>query len=135
MNRVNIQYSVKIEDLNNEVNRLLKDAYIRLNKLCETETSVSDKNILSLEAYNIIDDFRLGLSDIDATLSEVNAIISSYLDYKTRELMQTPQSPESPPSTAFNQADLMNSMPDLQQKLAKFKNSLDIVERANENTD
>ena len=134
MNRVNIQYSVKIEDLNNEVNRLLKDAYIRLNKLCETETSVSDKNILSLEAYNIIDDFRLGLSDIDATLSEVNAIISSYLDYKTRELMQTPQSPESSPSTAFNQADLMNSMPDLQQKLAKFKNSLDIVARANDTT-
>mgnify|MGYP003115790099 FL=1 len=133
--RVNIQYSVKIDDLNNEVSRLLKDAHLRLNKLCENESLIADKNILSLEAHQLIDNLRLGLSDIDASLSEVNSIITSYLDYKTRELMETPQSPEAPPPGAFSQADLMNGMPDLQEKLAKFKNSLDIAERANENTD
>ena len=133
--RVNIQYSVKIDDLSSEVNRLLDDAHLRLNKLCENKSLIEDKNILSLEAHELIDNLRLGLSDIDASLSEINSIITSYLDYKTRELMQTPLSPEAPPPGAFNQADLMNSMPDLQEKIAKFKNSLDIAERANENTD
>ena len=85
--RINIQYSIDIDDLPDEVDRLLQHATQELNKL-------SDSNVgepISLGGLEDIDGLRRGLASIDATLQDLSAIIGGYLSYKASEAVPQPQ--------------------------------------------
>ena len=108
--RVNIQYSVEMEDLKGEVARLLEGAH---NTLHYADTYLADgvlvqKEMLSLKTLEEIDQIRTQLAKADFTLGDVTNIIRGYINYQTQdaptqtaapsneeeEVPETPQMPE-----------------------------------------
>tara|TARA_R100001082_G_C4282016_1_gene124294 strand:+ start:239 stop:553 length:315 start_codon:yes stop_codon:yes gene_type:complete len=78
--RINIQYSIDIDDLQDEVDRLFNKSLNKLNNL----SKLAFDNPLSLGASQGIDDIRAGLADVDATLHDLQGIINGYISYKTK---------------------------------------------------
>jgi hypothetical protein len=85
--RVNIQYSVDIEDLGDEVCRLICDAYENLNAINDSAEAPAN-NVLSLQAIQKIDEIRQRLGDLDSRLSDVVNIINGYISYKSQVINQ-----------------------------------------------
>ena len=80
--RISIQYTIDIDDLENEVERLLKKTFNKLNALSDFQVS----SRLSLGAIEDIDEIRQELSSIDATLQDATAIIAGYVKYKSKKI-------------------------------------------------
>ena len=80
--RISIQYSIDIDDLENEVERLLDKSFGELNKLSSIEFS----NPLSLDTVESIDAVRQRLAAIDVTLQDVTSIVSGYINFKTSQV-------------------------------------------------
>jgi Mg2+ and Co2+ transporter CorA len=76
--RINIQYSIDIDDLPDEVSRLLQNATQELDKL--SNSNITDP--LSLSGLESISELRKGLANVDAVLQDVSAIVNGYLSYK-----------------------------------------------------
>ena len=72
--RVNIQYSVSLEELEPELARLLDDALSQLASLSENNARVPT-GLLSLSVREQLDSVRQSLASIDARIGEVNAMI------------------------------------------------------------
>jgi len=107
--RVNIQYSVEMEDLKDEVERLLEGVH---NTLHYADTFLAEgvllqKEMLSLKTLEDIDQIRLQLAKADFTLGDVTNIVKGYISYQTQgtpvgapqaneveAAFETPQMPE-----------------------------------------
>jgi hypothetical protein len=76
--RISIQYSIDIDDLPDEVKRLLQKSFDKINNLSDVKVS----SRLSLGAIEDINEVRQELASIDATLQDVIAIITGYVSYK-----------------------------------------------------
>ena len=79
--RVNIQYSVDIGELDAEVQRLVERSRSRLSAL--VASFPSSTGVLSLETAEAIDSFRAELAEIDYCLDDVNKIITGYVSYRS----------------------------------------------------
>ena len=100
--RVNIQYSIDLNDLPTEVVRLLKSAAERVTTTdFETLKSIDEKNSLSLNTLTSIDLARKRLAAIDYALNDVAQIINGYLTFKVHESLneQVDQPPLQPPQS------------------------------------
>ena len=95
--RVNIQYSVEIEDLKDEVSRLLEGVHSTLHyaDTLLTEDVLHKKEMLSLKTLDDIDQIRLQLAKADFTLGDVATIINGYINYKTQSAMPKQDAPET----------------------------------------
>jgi len=113
--RVNIQYSVELSELQSEVERLLQKASSNL-EIAELEKTLKNPALLSLQTIEELDEVRLALAKADFILNDVTNIVTGYLNYRT-----------APPA--------QEGMEDLQQKLADFKESLADGESLNEVSD
>tara|TARA_R110000787_G_scaffold91537_7_gene192881 strand:- start:1030 stop:1437 length:408 start_codon:yes stop_codon:yes gene_type:complete len=127
--RVNIQYSVKIEDLEEEVQRLADKAFSLIRDCADSNTSRAITT-LSVDSHSQIDQLRLNLSDVDAILADVNMIISSFLSYKSQEMMQSVPRAPNPLEAAAGSAPELS---ELQEKISNFKNKLADTESSDEN--
>ena len=108
--RINIQYSVDIDELPREVGRLLESAFNEYQLLqvdCRFDTSDATMSYKTVERLDCI---RLALASIDHRLSDASKIIAGYLDYKAHEASENDVSPGVIPDTT-----------DLQTKLEDFK--------------
>ena len=76
--RVNIQYSVELEDLEEEVNRLYSNAITRLVALPNASLN------LGTEGLEKVDSFRQKLAKVDIMLGDVQNIIEGYVRFKTQ---------------------------------------------------
>jgi hypothetical protein len=85
--RINIQYSIDVDDLEMEVSRLMDKANAELLKL----TNFNSDDLLSLKSLESIDELRKGLASVDAALQDVSAIVGGYVAYKASEKMPQPQ--------------------------------------------
>ena len=131
--RVNIQYSVKIDDIEGEVARLYKKSNDLLKQIALT-AETPPETFLSIENHEEIDKIRLKLTDIDATLADISLIIGSYISYKSQEMLQTVAKPPDPTQQSqegnyFGHDELVG----LQEKIANFKNKLGETESSGEN--
>ena len=89
--RVNIQYSVEIEELDTEVQRLLETTLSQLD--VQTLESLSEfKDVLSLATIEQIDKIRHSLAIVDHGLRDVNNIIAAYLNFQAQEYLEPPPS-------------------------------------------
>ncbi len=84
--RVNIQYSVEMEDLKDEVARLLEGVHTTLH---HADAFLADgvlvqKEMLSLKTLEEIDQIRIQLAKADFTLGDVVNIIRGYISYQTQ---------------------------------------------------
>lgn len=80
--RVTLTYTVDIDELEEEVNRLYSAATNILGQ-CIKGSKKAEK-MLTLDAYEDIDVLRQELSIVDTKLQEINSIINGYLSYQTQ---------------------------------------------------
>ena len=108
--RVNIQYSVELEDLEEEVNRLYSNAITKLASLPHASLN------LGTEGLEKVDCFRQKLAKVDIMLADVQNIIEGYVRFKT----QPPPERELP----FQQTSDELEVEQLEDQIAKFKETL-----------
>ena len=109
--RVNIQYSVELDDLQDEVNRLFDAAMISLH----FKTPAGQLS-LGTEGLEQVDGLRRKLAKADIMLRDIQNIIQGYVRFKTQ-----PEQPEPPdfPSEAEE-----FEIEQLEDRLEKFKEML-----------
>tara|TARA_R100001594_G_scaffold114255_1_gene149090 strand:+ start:232 stop:603 length:372 start_codon:yes stop_codon:yes gene_type:complete len=105
--RVNIQYSVELEDLEEEVNRLYSNAITHLASLPHASLN------LGTEGLDKVDSFRQKLAKVDIMLGDVQNILEGYVRFKT----QPPPEREPP----FQQTSDELEVEQLEDQIAKFK--------------
>jgi|TARA_A100000172_G_C3029386_1_gene106074 hypothetical protein len=108
--RVNIQYSVELDDLQDEVNRLYSNALTEVECIgASKEYSRSQHRVsLDLSGLQKIDALRTKMAQIDIMLSDIQNIIDGFVRYK--------MSAESEDSR-----DEDVGVEKLQDKIARFK--------------
>lgn len=111
--RVNIQYSIDIAELEAEAQRLIKRSESRLKKLLSN--FLGDSPALSLETAEAIDSFRIELSEIDYGLNDINKIITGYLSYRSKML-----GAEGTPTAAPSEQQDEDLMADVEQQLRQL---------------
>ena len=104
--RVNIQYSVELEDLEEEVNRLYSSAITQLASLPHASIN------LGTEGLDKVDSFRQKLAKVDIMLGDVQNIIEGYVRFKTQPPTDNQQSQQT--SGDFEAEEL-------QQQIEQFK--------------
>ncbi len=120
--RVNIQYSIDLEELPWEVNSLISRASTKLVKASNTLSDIHQReaeSLLTLKAVEDISLLRQRLANIDFILEETTNIISGYIGHVTKnnsqqELTQTAQTPQ------LDKA----SMENLQGMIEQFKQQI-----------
>ena len=105
--RVNIQYSIELDDLEEEVNRLYSGAITQLASLPHASIN------LGTEGLDKVDSFRQKLAKVDIMLADVQNIIEGYVRFKT----QPPPEREPP----FQQTSDELEVEQLEDQIAKFK--------------
>ena len=119
--RVNIQYSIDVEDLPSEVERLLQTAYGSLASL--EDLCVHDPPALSLGTVERIDHLRQRLADIDYMLNDISTIVNGYIAYKGQEGLQAPTQPET-----LTTEDAQEEA--LKEQITQFKQHMSQIEDA-----
>ena len=84
--RISIQYSIDIDELGDEVERLLSNVNQRITSLSRHKFS----NSLSLNTVEDIDSIRKELASIDLSLQDVSAIVNGYVSYRVSENIPSP---------------------------------------------
>lgn len=80
MKRVNIQYSIDLEELPKEIDRIYTNAKGIFRTLALPEES--GKDILTADVLKKIDHMRKELTNLDHILNDVTGIVSSYVEYE-----------------------------------------------------
>lgn len=114
--RVNIQYSVELGDLDREVNRLF-DLVIEDLEAIATGWGRGTNITLDLSSIKMIDEVRQTLTRTDIALSDIQKIVQGYVQFKSAPAEQE-QVPDSP-----SDAEEL----ELEHKIAKFKEMLSEV--------
>ena len=109
--RVNIQYSVEIEELQSEVDRLFANSIKELDLIAPVGGTPKLK--LGTEGLEKLDVLRRKLARIDIMLSDVQNIVEGYVRFKTQ-----PAASRVPDSSS--EAEEFE-IEELEDRLAKFK--------------
>ena len=132
--RVNIQYSIDIDSLDNEIERLSSRALDKLSKIAAQKRQVSEP--LTYDFYERIDELRQELAAVDVSLAEINHLVGSYLNYKSEQISaqeeQTPDFGDTASDSTTNNVD----MGELQNKIERFKKAMEAGDSVlNDNAD
>ena len=111
--RVNIQYSVELSDLDREVNRLF-DLVIEDLEAIATGWGRGNNVVLDLSGIQMIDEVRQTLTRADVALGDIQKIVQGYVQFKS-----APPQQEEVPDLPSEAEEL-----ELQQKIARFKEML-----------
>ena len=133
--RVNIQYSVDIEELDGEVARLLCEAYDKINKV-STGLIHPASGTLNLYTISKIDGMRQELMDIDVRLGDAVNIINGFISYRSQVIGQqqiaseangsiAPVAPNGAPTTDYD--SMTEKLMNLQERIQQFKNDDEAV--------
>ena len=109
--RVNIQYSVELDDLQNEINRLFANAIMQLDKVQPVGGAPIVK--LGTDGLEKLDQIRQSLTKVDIMLGDVQNIIEGYVRFKT----QPPPEREIP----FQQTSDELEAEQLEEQIKEFK--------------
>ena len=135
--RVNIQYSIDIEELPREVKRLLEKAQ-EMNSQLEGAnfkllTDISPGSVLSMQTLESVDVLRKKIASVDYILNDVSSIINGFLEFKLKasQPVDEPQTSMQPPSPSPTppyieeppvvDTQLYENFNNIQQQLKKFK--------------
>ena len=128
--RVNIQYSIDIEQLPSEINRLVKETE---SNLCDISSSIISKESgevdISLETVFSVNELRQKLSAIDHQLLDINNIMNGYINFLTKPPPEEDaeqgeeQQAQQDQSDIYPAREVADSIDELELKLSKFKTS------------
>tara|TARA_B100000686_G_scaffold334987_1_gene403002 strand:+ start:1022 stop:1411 length:390 start_codon:yes stop_codon:yes gene_type:complete len=80
--RVQITYSVDLEDLDEEVTRLMETATLKVKKAVEIGEEINQGTaVLSVQTMEAIQRLRQSLARADFGLSDASSLIGGYLNY------------------------------------------------------
>jgi len=121
--RINIQYSIDINELPEELTRLLHKVEQESELLCKYNipevSATQTANVLSLNTLEKVDTLRRRLAAMDYILNDVDEIITGYLRFKVAAPEQNPEPPpvslEEPEELHAN--TLFNDLSELQNKV------------------
>lgn len=108
--RVTVQYSIPIDQLDVEITRLYDECMGSLHTAIMFESETPDE-MLSLSTVDRITALREKLANADVRLAEVTSLINGYVSYKTQESLPPPQ-----------------DISELQDKLNNFKQAFNEIE-------
>jgi len=120
--RVNIQYSIKLDELADEVKRLLEKVQTNLETLSAGDIAVGG-NLLSLETLRGITQHREDLAEIDHRLLDVMNIVSGYISFHTNETYNTQR--EQVVQQTSQDPTPTQTLETLEDKLQLFRTSLE----------
>ena len=80
--RVNLQYTIELDELGSEVSRLLTVARTQLDSVAVPAPTTEDE-ALSLDTLQNVDNIRQRLAKLDYCLRDINNIIGAYINYRT----------------------------------------------------
>jgi len=81
--RVNIQYSIEVDNLQETVDYLYDKVIKRVDRL--NQSMVETSSFLDIALIEEIDQFRLELAQIDTQLSDIDNIVKGYLKFKIQD--------------------------------------------------
>ncbi len=90
--RINIQYTIDMEELPREVTKIYDKAVKQLRTV--NLTKISEQEILNSGTVKMIEEARHNLAKVDIMLSDAQSIINSYVEYElslSREQTNTDQ--------------------------------------------
>tara|TARA_R110002020_G_scaffold82113_1_gene203338 strand:+ start:208 stop:585 length:378 start_codon:yes stop_codon:yes gene_type:complete len=108
--RVNIQYSVELEDLQDEVNRLFSGAISELQSLPHASLK------LGTDGLEKVDKFRHKLAKVDIMLGDIHNIIEGYVRFKVQ--------PNPEREIPFQEVSDNLETEQLEDRIKKFKEML-----------
>lgn len=117
--RINIQYTIELEELEEEVTRLINKNYAYLNHAQAALSTAKSLNIFSRDNLRLIDNARLELARTDLGLQDCSNIIEGYINYMETSDADAPAQPSQPDSVGGG------DMSELKERLEKFKNSIE----------
>jgi hypothetical protein len=105
--RINIQYSIDLSELSDEVQRLYDKAHAEFRDI-NFPKKVED--VLDFSTAKKVDEVRQKLAKFDLILSDIQSIVSSYVEYEASSTNPQPQ-PEAPiPTTGMPEIPNMSNM-------------------------
>ena len=126
--RVNIQYSIDLEELPSEVDRLSNKCYNELERSLAASEGILQTNMVSVDGLNKISDLRLSLAKADHILDDLSKIITGYLRMAVvpqREMPEYPQEVQTQGSPFDQKVVDPTTIQELQNKLSNFKEMVD----------
>ena len=125
--RVNIQYSVDIDELEDEVCRLMCSAFQKLNDTYDSAVAPTN-DTMSLRTIKKIDEIRQELANIDIRLGDTVNLINGYISYKSEMISregiaaQAEHTPQHENGANLPDYDSMTeSLTSLQERIGQFK--------------
>lgn len=126
--RINIQYTVDIDDLEGEVQRLMRAVLDDLQDLDSSEIGW-DGGAGSLMTYNMLDNIdnaRQRLMTVDLRLADLHGIIEGYLNFMAKSAGTQPVTQDSAQTTNEIYTDVADDTQNLlTQRIQKFKKAME----------
>ncbi len=92
--RVNIQFSIELDELPREVSRLLEHSAEHVTAAAQGFNTIKNTpEVLTVSTWNQLDALRRSLSKADLVLDDLQKILGGYLQMQSEQL-SVPQSPE-----------------------------------------
>ena len=130
--RVNIQYSIDIDDLSLEVKRLTNNVENKITTLGRETKFGGEQNILNLSTLEIIEKTRMELANIDFILNDITKIVNAYISFKTQE--SAPEAEETNVSRELKRVENVISDGELFEKIEKIKQMQEQLVRPNDSS-
>ncbi len=122
--RVSLQYSIKLRDLPNEIARLIDKASStqedQLGKRFKKLKLAESYELLTPDALSDIQQLRFTLSDVDATLGDIENIVTGFISMQQESKSPPTQDDELPP-TELEIHDELSEASELVDKLRLFR--------------
>ena len=122
--RVNLQYSIEIDELPTETRRLFLSVHKFLTDALNTISAVdeSNNNLLTVESLETIDQIRTSMMNADYVLADVQNIIKGYLGYVSN---QNSEEATGPDELMANQMTQDIDFDELEKKLKLFQSNFE----------
>tara|TARA_R110000824_G_scaffold7634_1_gene34517 strand:- start:891 stop:1271 length:381 start_codon:yes stop_codon:yes gene_type:complete len=114
--RINIQYTIEINELEEEVKRLIIKNISNFETIIEKITSVHEGSLLSHGTLDDLDLIRQEMARVDMRMIDCVNIIEGYLQYRS-QLKAEPFPEEALEQATMTEGDLSH----LKEKIGKFK--------------
>ena len=123
--RVNIHYSVGMEQLPKEMRVFLEKVKLKIDhsskEMEQILNSYMEGEVMTMKCMENLERIRVQLTDTDYLLNDVTNIISGFLNYKLQE-KQSPEETAIEPKP--NMRGPLISAEELEEKISEFKETL-----------
>ncbi|MAH47331.1 hypothetical protein CMI37_16015 [Candidatus Pacearchaeota archaeon] len=126
--RVNIQYSIDMDELPTEVHRMLKKGSQIVDDLASKEMQtfigLEEKEVLSLQTLQHIESARKKLAAIDYALNDATNIVSGFINLQVSPPPDYVSAAErgAPENSTVPQPEIQPQWNELTKKIEQFKN-------------